>query len=112
MTINQMRKADLDNLYAKIDINKIDEGALFALKKVVETELYTSIRVEFNEPHLTMRNITCFDNCMNCIAQNKMENAWWEMVDIISYKNSDDFITTNELMLIKIALDKIIQNLQ
>lgn len=111
MTINQMTKLDIQNMYQKIDINQLDVGALFALKTIVESELAMSIRETFNEPHLTPRNLICFDNCIARIKHNKLVEAWWELVDILSDKADIEYVTTNELVLIKFALNALIEAL-
>lgn len=111
MTFNYMKKERLDEMFNKLDINNIDESTVFAIKKILETEMNLSLRVEQEEPHFSPRSVICFKNCMNCLKRNNIENAWWEMTDIISYKKPDEFLTTDEIVLVCMAFENIIEKI-
>lgn len=108
MTCNQMKKSDLDMLFSKIDINNVDAASLFSIKKILQIEMEISLRMEGEEPHFTPRNIVCFQNCLKCLNSGDVTRAWWEMTDICSYKKANDFLTTDEVSLVYIALENII----
>ncbi len=77
-----------------------------------KSELEVSLRISGEEPHLTPRNYICFENCVRCLKDNDIVQAFWEMTDICSYKRKEDYITTNELALVMLAIDLITDKLE
>lgn len=109
MTYHKMTKKDFDEKIEKVvNIKDLKIDDLQALKRMFNSELEISLRFPSDEPHLTPRNWVCFNNCIRCLGYNDLIQAFWEMTDICSYKRSTDYITTNELALVVIAIDNIL----
>ena len=48
---------------------------------------------------------------MRNLENNDLENAWWELTDIISFHRSADYLSVNEIVLIDVALTLFIDKL-
>lgn len=111
MTANKIKKQDLDKLFSQVDIKNFDKNAIYSIKYVIKNEVKTSLVLNEKDQNVSERNYICFYNMMRNLENNDLENAWWELTDIISFHRSADYLSVNEIVLIDVALTLFIDKL-
>ena len=112
MTANKIKKKDIIEIIEKIQgtnnvIEKKEEINSFF--DAIDSELFCSLLEADGsmEEALNLRNVLCLENVLKELKENNITEAIWQLEDIFSYRDEDNYITKNELSLLYIGLNEI-----
>lgn len=118
MTPNKFTKNNILEMYNEINtedfLNKENYTKILAFQSVMLNERECCIHQWYEgstTKPLTPRNIICFINITNCLDENDLKGAWWELIDILTDVHDDEYLEIDELILFSLGLDLFIKGL-
>lgn len=119
MTPNKITKNDILEMYNEIEADRLLKkemaSKLMAFQGVVMNERECCIHnwYEGSETKpLTPRNMICFGNVSKAVIDNDFKVAWWELIDILTDVNDNEYLEIDELILFSLALDMIVEEIK